>query len=1402
MTEPAEQPAETPAEAETKAKVKRGLLWWAGIVLAVLAALVVVVLVGGRLAVLSPAGRDLVQTFVAGKKLGRYGRINVYGLRGDLWDDFTLERVTVTDAQGVWLDARDVRVDWSYWALVTRRFHATDITVRKLQVLRRPEVEPRLEPPGPLPLGIDIDRFRAEVELFENFSQEYGRFNVDGALELTRVGDRRGQFRAVSVTRPGDRLEATFALGEDAPIELNARAHEARGGPIAGAFGFSPDEPFLMNITLDDRRLNAIVRSGRFTPLYAQGRWDDEGARVSGRMVFEGSDLLEPFAERLGREARFGMAAIHQRGDIYAVGWVLRADNLTTRAQGLINRQTRRSSQGLTLRASTPNLARLSGQNIAGPASLNGLWRGEPDRWRFVGRTTLAQVQLAGYQADVVTGPVEIIARNGRFDVDADLRADGGRARGVIGGLLGAQPRLQFQGARLADGRTLFERVILDGSAFHLDGRGSRGVTGALSFQGDAIVEDFSRIRRAGSGRLDLDFSASKRSQNPWSFRIDARGRRLHTGMAQLDRLLGETPRLRGQGVLSEGRLAISQSELTGQSGRLGARGFLGLGGRDTRLLLDWDASGPFGIGPIEVVGEASGQGALTGTLNRPIIDLTANISRLDAGPLPLTDADLTLRFRRGANGSDGRFVLTADSRYGPARASSDFRFGGGGVALNNLDVAAGGVVAQGDVALNGRTPSSADLTFTARPGAFITSGQADGVIRLSGSRGDAQAMVDVRATDVRLAGSDTHIRRLSLQGQGTLERLPFRVSADVRGATPVIFEGTGLYSRQGQAQSVALEGSGRIRDIAFRTRAPAVFALADGGRVVRANLEVGGGALIGELRQDQQGAVLQADLSSVDLASLTPDLRGRITGRVSLRGRGDDLSGSVTAQLQDARSRDTGPGVNVDANVEAILLNNRLEITATAANGGDARSELELSLPVRASAAPLRLAVARDAPIRGQVTLNGEIQPIWDLVLGGERSLSGQVNGRAAIGGTLIAPELDGRLDLTQGRFRDAATGLTLTDVTASATFDRGSATLETFSAGDGDGGRATGSGRLGLREGSASNLTLQLTSFKVIDNDLAEAQATGPITVTRGRDGRISLEGRLEVNRAEISADLPTPSGVVTLDVVEINRPGGDEEPRERPRGRGFDMALDVTLRADDEIYLRGRGLDIEMSLNARVRGTLSDPILTGRANVIRGDYEFAGKRFIIDERGSVSLSTDPNNIRLDLRAVREDPTLTAEVRVSGTAARPIITLGSTPSLPQDEILAQVLFGRSASQLSALEAAQLASSVASLAGGGGFDVLGNLREFAGLDRLSFGGEASGMTIAGGKYLSDDVYFEIIGGAEGAAVQVEWRARRNVAVVSRLSGDGDNRLSIRWRRESERPGRNRRERTRTVPVR
>jgi translocation and assembly module TamB len=257
------------------------------------------------------------------------------------------------------------------------------------------------------------------------------------------------------------------------------------------------------------------------------------------------------------------------------------------------------------------------------------------------------------------------------------------------------------------------------------------------------------------------------------------------------------------------------------------------------------------------------------------------------------------------------------------------------------------------------------------------------------------------------------------------------------------------------------------------------------------------------------------------------------------------------------------------------------------------------------------------------------------------------------------------------------------------------------------------------------------------------------------------------VEIHRRDAFDDQPTPAAAAQVSA------------REPP------VALDVSIKAPGGVFLKGRGLNIEMALDAHVGGSMVDPILTGSARVVHGDYNFAGQRFQLDERSVIALGSTPQTIRLNLLATREDPSLTAVIKIAGTAAKPTITLSSQPGLPQDEILSRVLFGTSASQLSGLEAAQLASAVAGLSGGGGFDLIGGLRSLAHLDRLAIGDSVvTGTTVHGGKYITDRVYLELIGGGrEGQAAQVEWRVRKHLSLVGKLGNQGDSQLAVRWRR-------------------
>jgi translocation and assembly module TamB len=230
---------------------------------------------------------------------------------------------------------------------------------------------------------------------------------------------------------------------------------------------------------------------------------------------------------------------------------------------------------------------------------------------------------------------------------------------------------------------------------------------------------------------------------------------------------------------------------------------------------------------------------------------------------------------------------------------------------------------------------------------------------------------------------------------------------------------------------------------------------------------------------------------------------------------------------------------------------------------------------------------------------------------------------------------------------------------------------------------------------------------------------------------------------------------------------------------------VRFDLKVEAPRRVVVFGRGLDTEWSADFHVTGTVADPSIDGTATLVRGTLDLAGRKFDFDS-GSVRLNGPIREARVDISASRNATDVDASVHVTGSPVKPEFTLESTPALPQDEILARVIFGKSASQLSALEAAQLAASLTQLAGGqAAFDPSSLIRKATGLDRVAFGATDGAASVSAGKYIADDVYLQVgAGGTGGVGAQVEWEPKSNLSITSGAQANGDTRIAVRWKKD------------------
>ena len=214
------------------------------------------------------------------------------------------------------------------------------------------------------------------------------------------------------------------------------------------------------------------------------------------------------------------------------------------------------------------------------------------------------------------------------------------------------------------------------------------------------------------------------------------------------------------------------------------------------------------------------------------------------------------------------------------------------------------------------------------------------------------------------------------------------------------------------------------------------------------------------------------------------------------------------------------------------------------------------------------------------------------------------------------------------------------------------------------------------------------------------------------------------MNIKHADINIPGGLPPGVAVLDV---RRPGREKRapPPEEP---ALVVGLEVEVDAPRAVFVRGRGLDAEMGGKIHIAGTAAAPQISGGFALRRGTFDLAGTslKFV---RGEVGFAGAGLQRRLDptinFAAETTAADVTAKLGVTGFASAPKIALSSTPELPQDEVLARLLFGVSVKELTPLQIVQIARSGQYAQGWRrwGMNPLAKAQKRLGLDRLSVSG-------------------------------------------------------------------------------
>lgn len=454
--------------------------------------------------------------------------------------------------------------------------------------------------------------------------------------------------------------------------------------------------------------------------------------------------------------------------------------------------------------------------------------------------------------------------------------------------------------------------------------------------------------------------------------------------------------------------------------------------------------------------------------------------------------------------------------------------------------------------------------------------------------------------------------------------------------------------------------------------------------------------------------------------------------------------------------------------------------------SGGRATVDASLAVPkvgtLRATgSAPLRDG-ALDLAVRGPV----DIAVANAFLAAGGRQVSGQLALDLRVTGQTSAPKLGGSATLARGTFYDPVVGIRLDGIAGRFVAQGDTVVVESLSAATRNGGRITVAGRVSTDAAAGLPADLRITGSRaqVLSSDVITSTADIAMTVSGPLARGPRIAGRIDLIATEIAIPDRLPVQLQPLPGTRHIKPGpaararlreAQQSARDQQRGgRPFVATLDLTVSARNRIFVRGRGVQAELSGDVRITGTSENPVVFGGFDLRRGDITLAGQR-ITFVRGKVAFSGDLEPT-LDFLAQTQAAEVTAQIAVTGRAAEPRFVISSQPPLPQDEVISRLLFDRATGGLNGLQALQLAQTIAQLAGNGGPDAFDQLRKALGADSLDVSAGASGgPTVGVGKYINRNVRLGVKAGATpadtGATVDID--VSRRMRLRGQLGADG-----------------------------
>lgn len=1370
----------------------------------VLASVAVLLIVAVALVGLLPVGGRLVAGTVSALASNDERTVTISPPSGLLTGRLRIGEITVADKAGPYAEIRDLAVDWSPAALLRGAFHASLVSAERIALARKPLPSEKVAEddgkPFSLPVAIEIERISVpDIALAEAVIGQPFALAATGAVDA----HRDAASLSLDIANRDQKDAKASANLVYAPAEnrltLEANVSEPQGGLIARLASLPGTPAVELSLAgagpLSDWQGGLTGKVDGAEVLALEGRHQamsgGHALMVKGGGTPE--NLLPPALRPLfAGETRIDIAAL------------LKPDGGVRIETGRIDNAALSLSAGGTYDPA-------GGANDL-KATLAGV--GQPVDIRVPLEEGEARVLLDRFDLSLA-GP----ANAAKLDASATVQS-AALPQGTISGIA-----LKATGEKLdltsRAGRVVAE-VTASGAAF-TDENLARAVrapiklTAPLALSGNALSIENAELESASiGGTLSGRYGLSDKAFTG-DFRLFGLPAILPPELAAK---VGGTIAVSGKLAAANGAFSLSgldlKSELINATGDVKlADNTLDADFKGTlpdlgKTMANASGSGDFTLsadGPLEALGFTTTLDMKGATLAGKAVErltLTAKGKADKAAPT----AELTLNGRLDGQAIEAAANLVstaagpqvpkltlnagANRLTGALHFSPDFRPKEGSIRFDFPDVsllaALGGQKASGSIA--------GDVALTPRNGVTGLAVKATGSLASAGAALDKLAL-DLSMADINsIAANGTLTAARAGTDAAAVQNLKLTI-AHAAGSTDFNLDGRydnaplalkGELTQSGDTIAVKLDSfSAAPKQIPLKLAAPTTIRVENGtARLDNLRIATGSGSVTVDgsagkaLNLTAKLAALPASLANAFASDLAAE--GAISGDVKVTG--DSGNPTVAYRLDwanAATSQTKGAGLAALAiKANGTFAGGKLGLDTTV-NGGGLTISGGGSVET-AGNRPLSLA------FKGRVPLTALQAKLTEQGLTAEGTADLDIN----VAGTAAQPAVTGTIALNGAKLIDLRRNLTLSNLTGTVRFDGQQATISALSGKLGGGGTISASGTVGIAAGSGfpADIAIKLAGATYADGTLFTTSANGDLALKGPLLANPVLSGRVTLSNTSITVPEKLPASLSEIDIRHKNAPAAvkaqmrEIKSGDEANGSSSTIALDLVVATQSSIFVRGRGIDAELGGDLTIRGTAAEPVISGAYTMKRGRLTILSRRLDFSS-GTITFGGALIPV-LNLEATTTASSTTITVDVTGAANDPSIVFSSSPTLPQDEVIAQLIFNQSMSKLSALQIAQLADAVRQLAGGRSNSLFESLRSNLGVDDLDVSTDEKGdAKVSAGKYLNDRTYIQLEqGGSGGGKATINLDVGKGVKLRGAAGSDGSGSAGIFYERE------------------